>query len=150
MVHHMSRGAVQKRERIRAIEDIPGTVEPAYRDREITEVKIPRSVREAFLAQRIDPDEINLRIFDFAPCNVMTAREPAAVGGDPLWHLTISTPSRHPTWDEIKVARYRLLPLELTFAMLLPPPQFYVNLPEQDHVFQLWEVTDPRAPWTTG
>jgi hypothetical protein len=48
------------------------------------------------------------------------------------------------------VARYRLLPLDLCFAMLLPQPEFYVNVPEQDHVFQLWEVTDPRQPWTTG
>lgn len=146
----MSQGAVRKKDRVREIEDIPGTIEPGYKDREITEVPVPFRVREAFRAQRIDVEAIGLKIFTFGPCNIMTAREPAAKGGEPLWHLTISCPSRHPTWDEIKVARYRLLPLELTFALLLPPPHLYVNLPEQDHVFQLWEVTDPRAPWTTG
>lgn len=146
----MSRGAVVRKDRVREIEDIPGTIEPGYKDRPINEVPVPLSVREAFRAQGIDAEAIGLKIFLFGSCSIMRAREPAAVGGEPLWHLTISNPSRHPTWDEIKVARYRLLPLDLTFALFLPPPHLYVNLPEQDHVFQLWEVTDPRQPWTTG
>lgn len=73
-------------------------------------------------------------------CSVHVSRDPAGREGAMLWHLSISAPNRHPTWDEIKTARYRLLPLDLTFGMLLPPPDEYVNMPEQDHVFHLWEI----------
>lgn len=37
------------------------------------------------------------------------------------WHLSISHPSRYPTWDEIRDARYDLVPDGCTLAMLLPP-----------------------------
>lgn len=54
------------------------------------------------------------------------------------WHLSISHPSRYPTWDEIKEARYRLLPDEIYMAMILPPSGEYVNVHE--NCFHLWEV----------
>ena len=38
----------------------------------------------------------------------------------PGWHLSISTPSRNPTWEEIKQARYDLCPHDVTMAMILP------------------------------
>jgi hypothetical protein len=44
------------------------------------------------------------------------------------WHLSISTPRRYPTWDEIADARYALVPDDVTMAMLLPPRAEYVNL----------------------
>jgi len=76
---------------------------------------------------------------------IIVTRDPAGENGALLWHLSISRPKRHPSWDEIKAARYRLLPHDKTFAMLLPPPEQYVNVPEQDHVFHLWEIEDPRS-----
>lgn len=78
-------------------------------------------------------------------CQVFVTLEPAGHGGLLLWHLSISHPRRHPTWDEIKWARYRLLPHGLNFAIFLPPPDEYVNVPEQDHVFHIWECPDPRG-----
>lgn len=54
------------------------------------------------------------------------------------WHLSISHKDRYPTWDEIKEARYRLLPDEVTMAMLLPPRSEYVNV--HDHCFHLHEI----------
>jgi hypothetical protein len=72
------------------------------------------------------------------------------VNGELRWHLTISCRDRHPTWDEIKIARYRLLGPDTVMAMLLPPAENYVNLPEQDHVFQLWEIEDSARVWETG
>src|SRR4029077_4819373 len=60
--HPMSKGAVKKRPRTRFIEDIPGTVEPGFKDRPINEVRIPPRVREAFTAQGISPEEISLQI----------------------------------------------------------------------------------------
>jgi hypothetical protein len=44
------------------------------------------------------------------------------------WHMSISHPDRYPTWDEIANARYKLLPADSEFAMMLPPPSEYVNL----------------------
>ena len=133
----------------REIDGVPGTVEPGFRDRPIEEVELGREVREHWWRTLgRDPEEFELRHYVMGPCNILVGREPAGKNGELLWHLTISTPSRHPTWDEIKTARYRLLPLDVTFGMLLPPPQFYVNVPSQDHVMQLWEVRDEREPWS--
>ena len=54
------------------------------------------------------------------------------------WHLSISHPTRYPTWDEIRDARYDLLPDDCTMAMLLPPRAEYVNL--HPNCFHLHEV----------
>jgi len=71
-------------------------------------------------------------------CNILVSRD----GPNELWHLSISHPHRYPTWDEIKTARYELCPLDITMAMMLPPPMMYVNT--HDNTFGLWEITDPR------
>jgi hypothetical protein len=64
------------------------------------------------------------------------------IGGDDgfRWHLSMSHPSRYPTWDELKEARYRLLPDEIYMAQLLPPKADYVNLHE--NCFHLHELRD--------
>jgi hypothetical protein len=148
---HRSRknGPTPRRPTPRTIDGIPGTVEHGYRERAIEEVEFGRGFREVFWRSvGRDPSEFEMRHYTMGPCNILVGREPAGVDGELLWHLTISTPSRHPTWDEIKTARYRLLPADLTFGMLLPPAAQYVNVEAQDHVFQLWEVRDSREPWS--
>jgi len=86
-------------------------------------------------------------------CTIIVAREPA--GRAPtgiwlppdarlLWHLSIAHRRRYPTWDEIADARYELTPAEVTMAMLLPPPEHYVNA--NAHCFHLWQIDDRRAP----
>lgn len=57
-----------------------------------------------------------------------------------LWHLSISHHDRYPTWDEIHKARYSLLSRSKNFAMLLPPPEQYVNANE--NCFHLYELTE--------
>jgi hypothetical protein len=59
------------------------------------------------------------------------------------WHLSISHPKKYPTWRAIKEARYKFLPKDIYVAMILPPPEEYVNL--HPNCFQLWEVNDPLA-----
>lgn len=125
---------------------VPGSHEEGFIEHPILERKVPEYLRLAYRASGMR----GIRRFEMGECTILLSRDPAGVDGERLWHLTISCPERHPTWDEIKTARYRLLPLDLTFAMLLPPPEHYVNLPEQDHVFQLWESMDPRAPHLVG
>lgn len=144
----MSRGAAKKKVAVREIDGIPGTFTHGFKERPIIEQRMPENVRRAFQRQGINPD--GMKLYTMGVCSIFVGQEPAGRDGSLLWHLTISTPSRHPTWDEIKLVRYRLLPHDLCFGILLPPPEFYVNLPQQDHVFQLWEVNDPRQPWTVG
>ena len=140
------RGPTPKKPTPRHLDGIPGTVEPGYREREIIELALSRDLVEMWRAAGHHPGDYQLRHYAMGPCNVLVGREPAGSNGELLWHLTISAPSRHPTWDEIKTARYRLLPADLTFGMLLPPADQYVNVEAQDHVFHLWETTDPREP----
>jgi len=80
--------------------------------------------------------ERNARAYAMGECRIITGRGAAG------WHLSISHPTRYPTWDEVAEARYNLLPLNATIAMLLPPPSEYVNI--HDTTFHLWEVPELR------
>lgn len=70
---------------------------------------------------------------------VIVGREPEG------WHLSIShrtnhrapRPGRYPRWGEIKEARYRFVPADVTMCMILPPPEEYVNVAST--CFHLWE-----------
>ena len=59
-------------------------------------------------------------------------------GNEKMWHLSISHPHRYPTWDEIKAARYELIPDDITMAMFLPPKSEYVNI--HNNCFHLHET----------
>jgi hypothetical protein len=61
-------------------------------------------------------------------------------GGKLRWHLSISHANRYPVWNEIRDARYALLPDDCTMAMLLPPRAQYVNL--HPNCFHLHEIVD--------
>ncbi|AYO30619.1 hypothetical protein D2962_08275 [Biomaibacter acetigenes] len=65
-------------------------------------------------------------------CLILISRD------DGRLHLSISHKERYPTWDEIKQARYDLLPRTKDFAMILPKDGEYVNL--HPNCFHLWEV----------
>jgi len=54
------------------------------------------------------------------------------------WHMSISTPTRYPVWNEIRDARYALMPDDITMAMLLPPKAEYVNV--HPNCFHLHEI----------
>lgn len=125
-------------------EPIPGTHEAGYVEQPIVQQSLPPQLRHAFDNDPTRAKGTNVSLFKMGECTIMLAREPAGAGGARLWHLSISHPLRHPTWDEIKTARYRMLDPDLTFGMLLPPRDKYVNIAAQDHVFHLWEVRDER------
>lgn len=65
-------------------------------------------------------------------CTAFVGREP---GG---WHVSVSHPSRVPSWDEMRTAREAMTPDEVTMAILLPPRAEYVNL--HPRCLHLWEV----------
>lgn len=60
-----------------------------------------------------------------------------------LWHLSISHPTRDLTYDEIKKARYRFVPDNVTMAMIFPPKDQFLNYHE--HCFQLWEIAGEES-----
>lgn len=72
------------------------------------------------------------------PCRVLVSQE--RHGEKMRWHLSISCADRYPGWEEIKDARYSLLPLGLTFAQILPPPSEYTNI--HRNCFHLWELEE--------
>lgn len=81
--------------------------------------------------------------------SVFLARE------DGMWHMSIShrrdskagpVPGRNPTWPEIRDARYRFCPPDVTMAQLLPPLNEYVN--HHETTFHLWEVPHDWAEQT--
>lgn len=60
---------------------------------------------------------------------------------DGLWHLSISHPSRHPTWAEIFTAWYDLVPgagSEFEGAIYLPRKTEYVNT--HKNCFHVWQI----------
>jgi hypothetical protein len=122
---------------------IPGSFEPGFEEQPIHEDKRA----SLLMCSALDCEE---HVFSMGECRMILGHEPCGMNGEMRWHLTISCPDRHPTWDEIKVARYRLMEPTMAVAMVLPEPEFYVNVPEQDHVFQLYEVEDPAQFWRTG
>lgn len=125
--------------------DVPGTWEHGEPPRPRLVPFTPRERQEARTVDEMYGSRMQeAQRFALGNCTVFVVREPAGKDGDWLWHMSMSHPKRHPTWDEIKAARYWLLSPDLTFGMLLPPPAQYVNVVAQDHTFHLWEVTDPR------
>lgn len=78
------------------------------------------------------PPGYRLGIFRWGKFIVMVAIE------DGKWHLSISHPTRDLTYAEIKAARNRFIPDEVTVAMIFPPRSEFVNAHE--HCFHLWEI----------
>ena len=71
-------------------------------------------------------------IFIMGRCNIIITID------DGKWHLSISTPLASPSYNEIKAARYKLLPDNVTMAQLFPPKDEFVNLHPYCH--HLWEI----------
>lgn len=92
-------------------------------------VKIP----DGFNPFELVANNITVERFQMGDVSILKTHKPG-VG----LHLSLAHPRRLPTWDEVKRVRYELLPLDKTFAMLLPPPEEYTNLHE--YCFQMIEV----------
>ena len=92
--------------------------------------------------REMEPVKIKVAEVEFAkafvkgPCRVLISQEDHL--GKLRWHLSISCRDRYPGWEEIKDARYSLLPSGLTFAQILPPLDQYINI--HPNCFHLWEV----------
>lgn len=116
---------------------IPGTHEPGFIERPVLEYAVPRVLQE--LHDRMGSKEVHL--FWMGECRAILSLD------DGRWHLTISCADRHPTWDELKTARYRICGPDITMAMITPPVERYVNIPSQDHVFHFWQLLEEAEGW---
>ena len=75
--------------------------------------------------------------YTFRECKILITKDMGR------WHMSISHPSRYPSWDEIRDARYKYLPENIFIIMVLPPKGNYVNV--HPYCFHLWETRDPEA-----
>jgi hypothetical protein len=82
----------------------------------------------------------NSRAYFLDECSVIISQDEYKIRGIFVkrWHLSIAHSNRYPNWEEIKEARYRLLPDEVTMAILLPPKDQYVNV--HKNCFHLHEI----------
>jgi hypothetical protein len=94
------------------------------RKRELREIAIPPEV-----VALLEPGS---RAFVMGGCRIIVSRQ------KPGWHLSISKADRLPSWEEVRDARYALVPDEATMALLLPPRSEYVNVHE--YTLQLYEI----------
>jgi hypothetical protein len=80
---------------------IPGTHEPGFVEAPLVEFDPPGELAALKNAA------VLVRTFGFGECHVILSREDPDDQGL-RWHLSISHPERHPSWDEIKTVRYRI------------------------------------------
>ena len=94
----------------------------------ITEITFPKQGIAAAL------DKQDAKYYKMGTCFAILGHMPDTGA----YHMSVSTPNRYPTWDEIVKLRYALIPDNLTMAMMLPPKSEYINVHE--YCFQLHEV----------
>lgn len=74
-------------------------------------------------------------------CRVIVSRDP--MHGEYRWHISISHPTRYPTWDEIKTACYGIDALDgLLLAQILAPGDGSEWVDIHKNCFHLYEVHD--------
>lgn len=102
------------------IDGIPGTfLDPATKA-----IRFRRWPEMEARVSRFHPHRVYIAEVAGAQLRIMTSQDPAEVGGN--WRLSASVMQpdgrcvRYPSWDEIKLARYRLIPKGVNMAMILP------------------------------
>ena len=72
-------------------------------------------------------------------CNIIVSRD--LYGGNKLrWHMSISRSDRMPNYEEVRDARYALVPNNVTMVMMFPPKEEWVNIHER--CFHLHEIVE--------
>lgn len=77
-------------------------------------------------------------VFKMGRCNIIISID----NGE--WHLSISTPTASPSYNEIKAARYKYIPDNVTMAQLFPPSEEFINIHPYCH--HLWEIKAIEHP----
>jgi hypothetical protein len=116
---------------------IPRRVSPLIRGNEGQWAQI---VRDGLLGS----GALAVECYVMGECSVVVAREPFK-RGEYRWHLCIACPTRYPTWDEIKTARYSVseladVPLMAQLLPLVEGRDEWVDVHE--NCFHLHEVLE--------
>lgn len=85
----------------------------------------------------INPDSKDMKAFHFGLGFKLFA---LVSKDDGRWHISVSHPSRYPEWEEIKAARYELIPDDVFMVQVLGPPKNWTNV--HKNCFHLWEIRD--------
>jgi hypothetical protein len=101
-----------------------GALKNPDRQRRLVEIEIPAHVRV-----QLEPGS---RAYRMGSCQIICSQQRAG------WHLSISRTDKLPSWEEVRDARYELIPDGATMALLLPPRTEYVNVHE--FCLQLYEI----------
>lgn len=102
------------------IDGIPGT----FLDPATNAIRFRRWPELEAVVSRHWPHRVYVADVCGAQLRVITSQDPPEVGGG--WRLSCSVMQpdgncvRFPTWDEMKVARYRLIPKGVNMAIILP------------------------------
>lgn len=107
----------------------PGTYAPGFTEPVLIQRKTPKA----------GPPVRGWLAWEMGECIVHRFRD------DDGLQLVVSHDSRYPTWDEIKFARYSLLPRDEWYALMLPPVTEYVDDRANPYVFQV----SPAPPQTS-
>lgn len=75
---------------------------------------------------------ISTGVYKMGRCRIIVTQDNGS------WHLSISTADALPSYNEIKTARYRLLPDDIYMAEIFPPSNEFVNL--HPYTRHLWQV----------
>lgn len=76
--------------------------------------------------------------YESGPLHCLVGREPVAKD-DKRWHLSVSTDTRLPTWDELVHAAHDLRP-GVPLAIGVPPRSWWINV--HPYTLHLWELRD--------
>lgn len=57
-----------------------------------------------------------------------------------LWHLSISTPTASPSYEELKKARYKYMPGDIFVGQVFPPMKYFINCHPYCH--HLWQIEE--------
>lgn len=66
-------------------------------------------------------------VFNMGRCKIIVSIDAGK------WHLSISCEKHSPSYKEMKAARYKYLPNDITVAQLFPPKEEFVNIHEFCH-----------------
>lgn len=72
---------------------------------------------------------------------VLLGQEPVDEARQDLrWHLSVSHPSRLPTWEELRRVRDELVPADVCMAIPYPPRAWWLSI--HPNCLHLWEIHD--------
>jgi hypothetical protein len=109
---------------------------PSFRSQqrpELREIVPPADTTRTFHANasRLQSNNYHVRTYMYGECSVIVTKQYELI------HMSISHPSRYPTWDEIAAVRYQLIPAASDAVMVLPPEREYINI--HNFCFQVHE-----------